>query len=146
METDRRQLLGKKKLRLLHLGSEDNRGGGGGAYPPFFLDTEAPVCPQLSGSQDLHSCQITKNEREDEPQFLASRPTPTPVHRLPSVELLEQADLLALRPGALGGLLRHLPKGTMSLEVNPRVLATRGQFGPVFCHFLSGKPGWPESL
>lgn len=63
METDRQQLLGKKKLQLLHLGSEENQGGGGGTYSPFFLDAEATVCPQLSGSQDCHSCQLTKSVR-----------------------------------------------------------------------------------
>lgn len=63
METDRQQLLGKKKLQLLHLGSEDNRGGGGVHTPlPFFLDAEAPVSPQLSGSPDIHSSQVTKHE------------------------------------------------------------------------------------
>lgn len=71
METDRQQLLGRKNLQLLHLGSGDTRGGGGGAYPPFFLETAD--CPHLSGFQFSTKSQ---NKRQDKPQFLASKSTP----------------------------------------------------------------------
>lgn len=67
METDRQQLLGKEELQLLHLGSGDMRGGGGGGPPPFFLDAEAPVCPQFSSSQALHSHQVTNRETGQTP-------------------------------------------------------------------------------
>lgn len=106
--------------------------------------------PQLPDSQDLVSCQ---GQKETDLTALAPEPAsrPVPCHRQTTVAscwLLEQTDFLALKllgPGGRGwgegGFPSALLGGDTLLEVNPRVVATRGQFGPELCPCLSGKPG-----
>lgn len=144
METDRQQLLGKEQPAASTSRIGRHRGGGGDAYPPFFLDVETISVPSSQAFR-LSIVAKSQNKRQDKPQFLASRPTPIRYKSL-LFSFGSKQDLLELRPGDLGGFLSHLQEGTMSLDVNPSVLANRGQFGPAFCHFLSGKPGCPESL
>lgn len=92
----------------------------------------APQCPD-TGPGEFH--RVTKGEvaalAPETLGFLLLGQCPPAAHQLPPAQLLEQTELPAMSSGALGGSQAPSSEG-MSLEVNPRVLATGGQFGPVF--------------
>lgn len=142
METDRQQLRGKREQQLRRHPGLRQPWWGRGPAPPILPQIQrllsAPQRPRLPGSGELPGSQReTRQCWRLKPRFSASRPAPS---RCPA-QLLEQTDLPALSSWAPGGFPSSRLGGDKSLEVNPRVLATGGQFGPVLCRGLSGKPG-----
>ena len=110
----------------------DSPGGGGARHRPFSPRYRGSCLPpNVRDSQDLVSCQGHKGRRGS--SGASSLDFLLPGQRPPAALFSFWSKQIFRSSWAPGGFPSSRLGGDKSLEVNPRVLATGGQFGPVLC-------------